>query len=179
MITVGIEGIEGVERLLSEAPKRLPSAIVRGLNDTANHARAESVRRICAEWAVKPAAARKALTIRRASAARQEAAVEAVGGRGYGIPLVSFGARQTRRGVTYRLKKAGGRNLVKGAFLATMRSGHRGVFVRKGKARLPIAEKRAISIMGMWQDVIDAVSAEAQPYLEARLRYHVSKELER
>ena len=179
MITVRVEGIDAVQRLLAEAPRKLARATVHALNDGAVHARAESVRLIGAEWNVKATDIRTALTVRRATVAKQESADEAAGGRGKGIALASFGARQTRRGVTYRLKKAGGRNLVKGAFLATMRSGHRGVFVRKGKARLPIAEKRAISIMGMWQDVIDAVSAEAQPYLEARLRYHVSKELER
>ena len=179
MITVRVEGIDAVQRLLAEAPRKLARATVHALNDGAVHARAESVRLIGAEWNVKPAAARKALTIRRASAARQEAAVEATGGRGYGIPLVGFAARQTRRGVTYRLKKTGGRSLVRGAFIATMRSGHRGVFQRRGRARLPIAEKRAVSIMSMWQSVVDAVIAEAGPYLESRLRYHVGQELER
>jgi hypothetical protein len=36
----------------------------------------------------------------------------------------------------------GKRTLVKGAFVATMKSGHVGIFRREGKARLPIKELR-------------------------------------
>jgi hypothetical protein len=45
------------------------------------------------------------------------------------IPLIEFGARQTKRGVTVAVRK-GARKLIPHAFITTMGSGHRGVFVR-------------------------------------------------
>ena len=54
------------------------------------------------------------------------------------IPLFDFGARQTKRGVSYNL---GGRKTLAGAFIATMPTGHEGVFMRKGANRLPIQER--------------------------------------
>ncbi len=52
------------------------------------------------------------------------------------MPLAKLGnVRQTGVGVTVR-----GWGSHKGAFIATMRSGHTGVFVRSGSARLPIKE---------------------------------------
>lgn len=41
-----------------------------------------------------------------------------------------LGGRQTKAGVSYRTR--GGRALARGAFMATMRSGHTGAFKRKG-----------------------------------------------
>jgi hypothetical protein len=49
------------------------------------------------------------------------------------IPLFVYGARQTRDGVSVQVK--GQRKRIKSAFVATMPSGHIGVFVRKPDAR--------------------------------------------
>jgi hypothetical protein len=52
------------------------------------------------------------------------------------IPLYKLGASQTRQGVTVKL-----RGSYRHAFLATMKSGHRGVFLRRdADKRLPIRE---------------------------------------
>lgn len=57
------------------------------------------------------------------------------------VPLTAYPHRQTKRGVTVEVNR-GKRTLVKGSFVATLKSGHEGVFRRKGKARLPIEELR-------------------------------------
>lgn len=58
---------------------------------------------------------------------------------GKGVPLIDYkGTRQTKRGVSVNV--SGRREIIKGAFIATMDSGHRGVFVRAGESRLPIRE---------------------------------------
>jgi hypothetical protein len=44
------------------------------------------------------------------------------------VPLILYKARQTKAGVKVNIK--GGAQLVKGAFMATMKSGHVGVFMR-------------------------------------------------
>lgn len=55
------------------------------------------------------------------------------------VPLVAYPNRQTTKGVTVEVNR-GKRTLLKGAFLATMTSGHKGVFRRVGAARFPIKE---------------------------------------
>jgi hypothetical protein len=47
------------------------------------------------------------------------------------LPLFAFGARQVKSGVSVEVTK-GKRAIVRHAFLATMQSGHKGVFLRRG-----------------------------------------------
>lgn len=51
------------------------------------------------------------------------------------ISLYKLGAKQNKRGVTVRL-----RGSYRHAFIAQMQSGHRGVFIRESKTRIPIRE---------------------------------------
>ena len=205
MLTVTVTGVEELRAALSAAPKRAEWALRTAINGTASHAQTESVRRIGQEWNAKQKDIRKALTVTKATAARLEASVQATGGRGKRIPLVVFGARQTRKGVTVKVKRAGGRGLLPGAFIATMKSGHRGVFVRAAKSRkqgtpyralpirtvktgawagttyrpgLPIVEKASISIASMWnRGIIDQVVTESQSFMTRRVNALLQLEL--
>ena len=61
--------------------------------------------------------------------------------------LLEFkGTSQSARGVRYRIIKGGERKLIEHGFIARMDSGHRGVFKRPWKSRLPIQEKRGPSV---------------------------------
>jgi hypothetical protein len=53
------------------------------------------------------------------------------------VPLINYGARQTKTGVTFQVLKGGGRALLKHAFIATMGSGHQGVFWRTPRSFPP------------------------------------------
>lgn len=64
-----------------------------------------------------------------------------------------------------------GRHTFPGAFDATMRSGHRSIFVRTGKGRLPLEEK-LVSI-----DIAPGVVAEAQAQARTRLSDVLLQEL--
>lgn len=55
------------------------------------------------------------------------------------VRLSDYPHRQTRKGVSVTVNK-GKRTLISGAFVATLRSGHEGVFIRRGPRRLPIRE---------------------------------------
>jgi hypothetical protein len=57
------------------------------------------------------------------------------------VPLVAYPNRQTKKGVRVEVNR-GKPTLVKGSFKATMKSGHKGIFRRRGSARLPIEELR-------------------------------------
>lgn len=71
------------------------------------------------------------------------------------IPLADYPRGQTKTGVTVGVNK-GKRSLIKGAFLATMKSGHQGVFVReshgKGSKRLPIRELFSSTVLDVFSD---------------------------
>lgn len=54
------------------------------------------------------------------------------------VGLIWLGAKQTSSGVT-----AQGGRIVEGGFIATMKNGHKGVFKRRGTARLRIDEQAA------------------------------------
>jgi hypothetical protein len=65
------------------------------------------------------------------------------------MPLIFFKARQTKRGVKFQATKIcdykenpieSSPNFKKSAFIQTMPSGHKGVFIRWSKQRLPIEE---------------------------------------
>lgn len=67
-------------------------------------------------------------------------------------PVIELGARQTKKGVTFGINKGAKRSLIRGAFIATMRSGHRGVFVRRGRARLPVDEAFTTRVSDVFKD---------------------------
>jgi len=81
---------------------------------------------------------------------------------GAGIPLAAYPHRQTAKGVSVRVNR-GGAKLIQSAFLATMRSGHRGVFARSGELRLPIKELYASRVVDVFGDpgAVDAVLGRA------------------
>jgi hypothetical protein len=51
------------------------------------------------------------------------------------LPLIAFGARQTMTGVSVEVTK-GKRAIIRSAFIATMQSGHKGVFQRRGTKQI-------------------------------------------
>jgi len=135
-----------VARLAVESKREVDLATVRALNRAATSTRAEAARRIRAAYNIKVGTARDQMRIERANRNRLVAEI-VVSGRP--IPLVEFAARQVRAGVTVQVKR-GARKLRAGAFIATMRTGHRGVFERKGKRRLPIKELFSLSLPSMF-----------------------------
>ena len=60
-----------------------------------------------------------------------------------------FGGRQTKTGVSTTIKR-GNKLKLKHHFIATMGSGHMGIFYRKGKERLKIKEVITLSFQQMW-----------------------------
>ena len=121
---------------LSHAFARLPETIrqrvrIRAMGRIARTGRTRVVRRIAERVSIPQKFVRE-----RTSAYAGPGGAEAViKVRSDWIPLHKFGARQTRTGVTVRA-----RGSYRHAFIATMQSGHAGVFMRTGSRRLPIQE---------------------------------------
>lgn len=103
--------------------------------------RSEASKRIRARKRIKVRYITRALKLRRAKGGDIASMSWAVDVSGEPVPLVAYPHRQTKKGVSVSVNR-GKRTLLEGAFVATMKSGHKGVFRREGTARLPIKELR-------------------------------------
>lgn len=119
------------------------SATVRALKKAGATAlrdmRSEARKRITSRKRIKGKYVSRAITLARAKGSDIPGLEWAVNLSGAPVPLIAYPARQTRKGVSVEVNR-GKRTLIPGAFIATMRSGHVGVFRRRGKSRLPIKE---------------------------------------
>ena len=173
-IQVDERRLRRIEADLAAVPKAMPKVMSRAVNKTATSARTVIVRQVAAEMPLKQATLRKRVRLTRASWRRWRAVVRLTGKR---IPLIQFGARQTRRrGVTYRIRKTDRRRLAASAFVATMPSGHRGVFRRRpGAQRLPIDELFGPSL----QAAVDDIDQLARRTLGRKLDRDLGEEIDR
>jgi hypothetical protein len=143
--------IRRFEREVRQLGERFPVAAARALNRTMATAQTRAVREIAADTGLAQREVRKALDVTRATPRRLLATLAAASRR---LVLTAFKARPVAAGVTYSTGR--GRRLIPGAFIATMRSGHVGVFKRlRASVRrspgawspnLPIDELRGPSI---------------------------------
>jgi hypothetical protein len=147
------------ERAMQRLRERAPQAIARALNRSAASARTAMVRVISQDTGISQADLRGTTTRNRriwtrdATATDQQVTVYATSAP---IPLIDYRAtgpepsRGKGRGVRARLKGGAGR--YPRAFIATMGSGHRGVFERpRSSRRLPIYELHGPSIAHVWE----------------------------
>lgn len=100
-------------------------AIARALNRTIRTARTTASREIREQWKIRAKDIKAAQRIRPAKRANLEAAMITTGRP---LPISAFGARVTKKGISVNI--AGNRKYFPGAFKATMRSGHEGIFAR-------------------------------------------------
>jgi hypothetical protein len=176
--------IEGALAKFKIAAEEAPKAVQRALNKTAITARAQAARSIRdTGYGLKVGVIKDAFSIRRATQADLKAILTATG---KAIPLIDYGARQTSRGVTVNVKN--GRKLIAHAFIATMPSGHKGVFIRvdnrhkrvirNGKvysSGLPIKELFGPSIPSAFAN--DAVQDALKTAIEERFPVVLKQEL--
>lgn len=145
--------------MIAKLKGRAPIAQMRALNRAIGSAGVAMVRVVASDIGVKQGVVKERIRTELATPERLRARIYANAKR---IPLIDLGAkgpepsRGRGRGVT--VKSKGGRQAIPNAFIATMRSGHRGVFQRVGgagrrgpapnRSQLPIRELFGPSI---WQ----------------------------
>lgn len=174
-----------VTRKLAQLKDRMPKAVARSLNRAAVSARAAMVPAVASDMGVKASVAREAMAIRQATPSTLASRVVA---RGKPIPLIAFNARGPEpsrgrgRGVTYRSKV--GKGVIKDAFIATMQSGHRGVFKRVGAGsrksagawskNLPIVELHGPSVPHVFAKHYPLGIARGEESLRQNLKHEIS-----
>jgi len=114
-----------------DGARDLERAAVRALNKMADQVKVQSAREIRnAGYTLKVSDIKSALQVKKAGIGNLTSAVVA---RGRPIPLIKYGARATSKGVSVSVLN--GRKVIVGAFIATMPSGHQGVYIRQGDTR--------------------------------------------
>ena len=125
--------LDEIRKMLRGIPNAMPKVISRGINRTTTSTRAEIARRIAAEVKIIQSAVKKGIKVLKATQARWRADLDLLTKR---IPLIKFGARPLKKGVSYRISKSGGQKKITDParpFKQTMKSGHVGIF-RNGPA---------------------------------------------
>lgn len=133
--------ISGFRRELRSLGTKAPLAAARALNRSMASVQTQAVRELAGDLGIAQRDVRRGMALQRATRSKLSATLTVTGRR---IPLIAFKAKgpEPSRGrgrVTYRIGSRA-RTTVAGAFITTMRSGHRGVFRRRGIPRLPILE---------------------------------------
>jgi hypothetical protein len=165
---------------LAALGKRGPLVVVRALNRAAGSARTAVGREIARDMGLKVGDVRERIKITNATPERMTATLYA---SSKPLPLIDFKAtgpepsRGRGRGVSAVIK--GTRQRYPNAFIARMPSGHRGVFARKGKGRLPIRELFGVSIAFVFRKFEHVAIARAREQLAKNLAHELSFEMSR
>ena len=164
-----VEWSAAKDRVIKAAAQRAGIDAIRAM-------RAEATRHIRARKNMKVSAIRKRIALVKPSS--REHLQWIVRASGESVPIGAFGGlrqigvgrRKLRKrkdgvrrgGVMVEINK-GAPKLIPGAFLATMKSGHKGVFRReRRKSRLPIKELFTTTVADAFRDSIDAVAAKGK-----------------
>ena len=157
-----------VRQLLLAIPRAMPKVMSRGVNKTASGARTKVVREMARHSGVQQKFVRKAIRMKRASQRHWVATIRV---RGWRFPLTAKGARQTKKGVTYRGKS--GRELLPGGFIAAMPGGHTGVFTRRSTSRLPIDEHFTPSMVDVFDEAAELSRHRLDSEIAAKLQSNI------
>lgn len=123
----------------------IDKAVPRALNKVIDQVRTTAAREMRgAGYNLKVGDIKKAMTVSRATPARLTANVLS---SGRPIALIKYGARQTAKGVSVDVLR--GRKVITGAFIATMPSGHKGVYVRVGKNHKKVMKNGRVMWSGL------------------------------
>ena len=160
MVTVSIQGDmkEAATALKRVAENLRKKIVVRALRKTTAQAKTETRKAIKDEYKISSRVIGKSITTKTVPSTPPHAEISVQGGP---LPMYALNAKQQKAGVRVKIK---GRTIVvPHAFIATMRSGHTGVFARGsykgavdptgtfgnftfGKPRLPVGELRTFSL---------------------------------
>ena len=168
--------------------------ISRAVNDSLSGVRTQAIKGIGGKVMLKAAVIRQTFMIKKASIKDLQAAVET---KSKPIPLINFSARQIKAGVSVKVLRVGGRKKIPHAFIATMKSGHKGVYWRDWdlyrspmkkdfhdgavprKYKLPIHELYGPRVPDILDDpeIMGPVMENANKRLNDRLNHHVDRAL--
>lgn len=179
MIEISAEAVERVEKLLAGVPKGAERALSNALNRGLSKVKTGATKRVKEVYTVQTGALSAATKIRVQNASTGNL-VGQVSFSGVKIALYKFSVTPKVPGTGSRVfatVKRGEGGTFEEAFIATMQSGHTGVFEREGPKRFPIEEKMGLSAAQMVgnEKVIEAVEKEAQETVNERIEHEIER----
>lgn len=135
-IIVSETRLEQVKRDLEGIKGGLPTAASGAINETLMESRTQIVRGITSRVNIKAKDIRPHIRIVRSTPKTMTGKLTLAETKRLGLKY--FGARQTARGVSYRIAKSGGRTMIPSAFGVTIPRLGGQVFLRVGRERLPL-----------------------------------------
>lgn len=136
-IRIDDAAVRRIERMVRHIPNAMRRIVPPALNRTATWTRTRHAREVARQMTIKVRDARRQMFVQKAHRNKWMARVLINNAR---VPLIALTPKQTGSGVHYNIP--GVVSLTRrSAFLATMPSGHRGVFQRRTRKRLPIDEQ--------------------------------------
>ena len=179
---IDIKGMDAVKKILD--PKLVKKAEPRAINKTAKMARTEQSKEIRSIYNITAKRLNKELEKvsgpNRATVSEPRAIIRAKKLTKRNPGLQHYGAKQLKKGVSYRIRKDKGRQTLPRAFTATMSRGGKGVFVRTGKKRLPIVRKTGPSVFQMMERVgIEPIKRSVNKNFARLFKHEYERELAR
>jgi len=117
-----------VQSMLSDIKGAAPRVAMRAINKTMTGTKTDASSAIRAVITAKKSAVDETIKITKATENNPTAYIASTGRP---LALIDLSSRQTNKGVSVQVRKDRPRKIVPGAFIATMKNGHKGVFWRK------------------------------------------------
>lgn len=168
------KSLRRVEKMLQGIPNALPKVVSRAINRTASPAKSEISQGIREKINATAKRVNERINIIKATYNNWIATIHISRRR---LPLMAFGAKQTAKGVSYKIKRNGSREFIPHAFIATMKSGHEGVFERDWMERLPITEKFGPSIGEQFRNLPSLIRRVTDSAYE-RLEHNIDSQID-
>lgn len=181
MIAITNEQIERVSTLLSVIPRGVEKALTGTIDRAKGTVRSETTKKISEVYYITRNDIRAETNIRMSTQKTGGSIVGIISFSGKKIPLYKFNTtpKVVTPGALVSSAVYRDNNPVpfKNAFIAEMRSGHLGVFKRKGKSRIPISEFMGLSTAQMAANsvVLDDVESAATETINKRLEAEINR----
>lgn len=169
-----------IEALLANVKNGAQRAERTALNRTLTGAVTLVSKEIGATVTLKSATIKKNISKKKATLSNLSARATLRGGL---IPLIQFQNRQLKNGISVKVYKSASTTKLKHAFYATMRSGHKGIFLRREvspnqyAARLPIDEQFGPNISTLYEKT-PGLAANVEQTSADRLQRELSSQVD-
>ena len=185
MISIEIDAkqLKALQKAVERSGKKFAKELAGAINAVSKKTKLQIGRDIRATVAMPKAEAEKPLSIR-GTATEQNLSATVTLKKTKRLGLRHFGARQDKRGVSYKIDKQGGRKRVQGAFQGPKpgiqkMSWKGNAFKRVGASRLPIVMLKGVSAYGAYAKnelsgpQVEAINAELTKQMERRIKLNI------
>jgi len=136
-IIVNGTDLEALLSQIKDFPRAYPKILARGINRASKGVVTDSVKLLSSRYRKKQSVFKEAFSVYKANPKRLFSEVKAFGKKAH--HLSDWNAKQTKKGVTFRILKEGKKRLIQNAFIAPGRNSQKPiVFIRTTRERYPV-----------------------------------------